>query len=149
MSFAKGTFAQRFSAMGDEAEAKFQEVWTASYERFGWSRPKLKIGSWPPLLRHVPDFATSSELIETIGFGRDGIIKLKLKKVDALLGWNALLPVRVFLWDSSTSRWAATPIGVIYEACLRSPVKSFDDGGDYYAVVAKGLPVEWTSDGQT
>jgi hypothetical protein len=145
MSFSKGTFAQRLGVMGDEAEAKFCEVWQSSFERFGWNRPKLRISTWPPMLRHVPDFATSGELIETCGFGRDGIIKMKLSKLDALLSWNALLPVRIFLWDSHTQRWAAAPVGVILEASLRSEIQSFDDGGDYYAISARELDVDWTS----
>lgn len=144
MNFHSETFAQRFAAMGDEAENKCMEVWPTACQRWGWNRPTVSLVGWPPMIRHVPDFITSNELVEAIGFGRDQTLKLKAVKLQALLSWNALLPVKLFLWDSHNKRWAAAPLSAIYAAALASPVKEFHDGGAYHEIAASSLEVDWS-----
>lgn len=146
------SFAQRFSAMGDEAESVWLEVKPLGpTTRFGFRRPEgIKFGSIPPLFRHAPDFITSLYLVEVMGLGRDGILKsVKVDKYEALKSWNdfskrgLLLGVVLFLWNSSEKQYLILPWTILVDEVQYSkrkhggPLAFSNDGNEYY-------PLEWS-----
>lgn len=144
MAFHKGDFAQRFTAMGDEAEAKFEEYCVdngVGYIRFGLSRPPLKMSMLPARVRYTPDYLTSQAFVEVQGLGRDQIFKLKVEKMNCLYWWNGAHPVRLFLWDSAHQRSTLLELADIQQALHHeeASLQQFHDSGPYFAVPAPVL----------
>ena len=77
------------------------------WERFGWNRPNISMSNMTSEIKHMPDYYTANGyFVEVGGLGRDGIYKLKLDKYEALRFWNKMQPLKLFVWNSSTSEWA-------------------------------------------
>ena len=81
MSFKDGTWAQRFGALGDEAEQVFERVARYGWVRYGLNRPPLQMHRLPARIRYTPDYLMSNKFIEVQGLGRDQKLKLKLDKI--------------------------------------------------------------------
>jgi hypothetical protein len=64
-------------------------------------------------VRASPDYLTSSGFVECKGVGRDGTIKIKVEDYVSLQFWRLLMPVDIFVWDSSQRRWTQAPLGTI------------------------------------
>lgn len=135
-------FSQRFSKMGDEAESVFEEAAPlGQHQRLGWRRPRVSMRRMPETLRHLPDFYTDSgHLVEVVGLGRDGVLKLKLSKWEALKHWNSACPVVLFVWNSSTREWVILGWDQLKRLVTKGRnkgVEAFEnDGNEYY-------PIEW------
>jgi hypothetical protein len=145
VTFSGMTFAHRFQAMGDEAEAAFEAVYPESWVRYGLNRPRIWLGDVPAFVRYTPDYLTARGLVEVQGFGRDQTVKLKAAKRAALLMWHALFDVDVFLWDSHHRRHATVGMGALHLALEEHGAQgAFDDGRNpYTAIRAEELPVTW------
>lgn len=144
-------FAKRFATMGDEAEGVYQDATPlGKTTRFGFRRPKgIKFGALPDPVKHMPDFITTTYLVEVCGLGRDGILKsIKVSKYEALKLWDkiakqlGLLGVCVFVWNSSTRQfivlnWKAIVDEVAYSKRKHGGPLAFEnDGNEYY-------PLDW------
>ena len=151
MSFNEQSFAKRFQTMGDMAENVYAEVKPlGNTTRFGFRRPKgVKFGTFPEGLRHMPDYVTSSYLVEVMGLGRDGILKsMKVSKYEALKEWNkfarriGLLGVVLFIWNSAKKQYMILSWQDIVDEVKYSkrkhdgPLSFQNDGNEYY-------PLEW------
>ena len=139
-------FSQRIHTLGDESESVFKEVAPlGNSEEFGWRRPSVSMARMSPFIRHKPDFYTASgHLVECMGCGRDGIVKLKEVKYDALREWNRHQEVVLWVWNSSTSEWALAPLTVVKKLVARARrndgVKAFpNDGNVYFAIPFRDL----------
>lgn len=136
--------------MGDEAEGVFEKVHPWGFIRYGLDRPPLKVGALSLKLRYTPDYLTGSSLIEVIGCGRDGVIKLKCEKLTALQMWELDHPVQIFFWDSHNEKYAYAPLGDVVRAIYTtSNVQRFNDGKPYWALKVEDLEVEWTPRGKS
>lgn len=113
MQFNERPFADRMSAMGDEAEQAFEAVWPNAYERYGFNRPKPSMKRWSLRVRYTPDFIDASGLIECQGFGRDRLLKIKEEKARALRLWAQDDRLRFFIWDRTKQRWTCVDWQVI------------------------------------
>lgn len=140
-SFHSLDFKGRLAAMGDAAEAAFLEVSDMSVVRFGLDRPPLNMAMIPAFIRHTPDYLASKCLVECVGMGRDGVLKLKVDKYQALLQWDTYHPVQLFVWDSHKKRhW----IGDIQDTFRWDyELGQFHDGPEYYAYPASEI---WPED---
>lgn len=140
-AFKDGSFNQRFAAMGDEAEAKFEEVTEEGHVRFGLNRPPLKMSLLPKRLRNMPDYLLSNSLVEVQGVGRDQIVKIKVEKLRCLEWWNLLHPVELFVWDSSKKRTVRVPLKKIMDLTEgpSAVLDHFHDGPAYFAIPASEL----------
>lgn len=139
-------FSQRFSTMGDEAEGVYQAVTPlGNTTRFGFRRPKgIRFSGIPERLRHMPDFMTSTYLVEVMGLGRDGILKsMKTTKYEALKWWNkvakegGLMGLVIFVWNSHKRQFLLLQWSSIVEEVNYSKrkygIQSFEsDGNTYY-----------------
>jgi hypothetical protein len=95
------------SIAGDLAETAVAKV---SEEQL--NRPVVRFGpartdtgraqqvTWHPLIRYAPDFVQFGRLIECQGTGGDYII-FKKEKLEALITWNAWMPVWFGIYDTS------------------------------------------------
>jgi len=129
--------------MGDEAEYVFETVAPLGrWQRFGHDRTQLYMGKMSSARKHKPDYETAEALVEVVGMGRDGVLKLRTTKWHALRAWNNHIdPCYLFVWNRSVSMWAL----VSYEAtkrlvnqARRGPgVQSFDVDNNTY------FPIEW------
>lgn len=135
------SFSQRFHTLGDESERMFKEVSPlGKVESLGWRRPSVSMALMSPFIRHQPDFyASSGHLVECMGCGRDGIVKLKVVKYDALREWNKHQPTVLWVWNSATKEWLVAPMDSVKRhvqaARRRGDVLAFaNDGNEYFAI---------------
>jgi hypothetical protein len=117
MSFYQQDFGARFSAMGDEAEGVFDATTTDSQAQFGLNRPPVFLGNVAAFIRYMPDRLQHNRLVECMGIGRDGVLKLKLEKLYALMEWDKFHPVHLFVWDSGQRQHTTQTIWEIAKQC--------------------------------
>lgn len=129
--------------MGDIAEQVFEEVRPLGrFERLGWNRPEVPMSRMSPVLRHMPDYYTETgHLVEVMGCGRDGVVKLKVEKWEAMKWWNKSgNEVALFLWNSATNEWSLLDWSQMVTAVRRARaagIQAFaNDGNRYY-------PIQW------
>ena len=143
MSFSGQSWENRFGILGDIAEGVFEEVAPLGTSlRYGFNRPPFSLARTPDFIKHTPDYVTGTgHLVEVMGCGRDGIVKLKLVKWGALRTWNRVTGdndiVVLFLWNSRTSEWSLVQwdeLQQLVTQARRAGVKAFDDGNEYLAI---------------
>jgi hypothetical protein len=141
VSFHEQNFSARFGAMGDEAEARFEETYLKGWVRFGLNRPPLKMSSLPMRLRHMPDYLTSDGFVEVKGIGRDETLKIKVDEYNCMNFWHQLFPMTVFVWSSHRKAIANISLGEV-SALINNgdaQLQKFHDGKAYFAVDADRL----------
>lgn len=136
-------FAQRFGVLGDYAENVYEKVSPLGPTcRHGWRRPSVSMRYMSNELKNKPDYyASTGVLVEVMGLGRDGILKLKLDKYEAMKFWNKVQETALFAWNSSEHMWALIEwkplVGLVQRARNRG-IESFEeDGNEYY-------PIHWS-----
>lgn len=137
----------RFGKMGDQAEDVFEKVKPLGpYIRFGWNRPRgISVVHMPTVLRHKPDFYAAGSLIEVVGLGRDGILKLKVSKYEALKLWRKLLDdgggqdILLFVWNSHKEEYAILSWSeqkkLVQQSRRLRGVQEFNDGNKYFPIL--------------
>ena len=126
--------------MGDEAEQMFEQVNPfGRFQRLGWNRPNVSMGAMSTRLKTMPDYYTAGYLIECMGLGRDGILKLKVVKYDGLKWWSTSgNEVMLFVWNSSTREYAIIDWpqlkGLVRKARADGIEVFPTDGNEYYAI---------------
>ncbi len=143
MSFNEQPWAKRFGEMGDSAEAVYREVLPlGTSEEYGWRRPKTTMRNMSDMVKNMPDFyAGAGYLVEVMGCGRDLTLKLKVKKYEALKGWNKVQPVCLFVWNSSLREWLLIDWAGIKRAVAqgrKNGTQFFHDGPEF-------LPIGWAT----
>ena len=95
------------SIAGDMAEQAVAHICERDLNRpvvrFGPARVptgRAQQTTWHPLVRYAPDFLQFGRFIECQGTGGDYVI-FKKEKLEALITWNALMPVWFGVFDSS------------------------------------------------
>jgi hypothetical protein len=119
-AYYQRSFAERFGAMGDKAEAAFTQV-NPTAHRVGLCRPAFSLRDVDANLRYAPDYMTPDGFVEVMGFSSrgSGTLKLKYEKADALRAWNMLAPVSMFVFDSGGKRYWIAPINDWLAACYK------------------------------
>ena len=139
-SFHKLPFQERYAILGDPAEKVFEAVSPlGTFDRFGWHRPRSSMSKMAPMLRNLPDYyAQSGHLVEVIGCGRDGLLKLKSHKLATLKAWNELQPVMMFFWNSHKGQWTLVELEEVerlyHQVKDTDGLKQFHDGPTYAAI---------------
>lgn len=141
MSFKDGSFSQRFGALGDEAEAVFEEVYPAAWTRYGLNRPSVPMNKLPAYIRYTPDYLTSRGLVEVQGFGTDQTAKFKQDKLAALSQWHLAFRVDFFLWDSYQKRYGWLRLPDLMAVIRQRHAATFPEGKLYFALKADELPI--------
>lgn len=140
MGFKDQAFSQRFYTLGDIAEGKFEEIAPlGAWERLGWNRPQVPMRDMGAFIRNMPDYYSAGYLIECMGLGFDGVLKLKLPKYAALLEWNRHQEVALFVWNSNQGEWRLLYIDTLKRLVAkarRRGVQAFqNDGNEYYPIL--------------
>jgi hypothetical protein len=124
--------------MGDEAESQFERLHNRGFVRYGLDRPPIQMWKLPPLIRYTPDYLCTDGLYEVQGCGQDGLIKLKLEKLDALKRWNTLCPTNLWLWDKANKAYTTISVFDVVGGTKAFRKGQFNDGKDYWEI-----PVRW------
>ena len=142
-------FQARFAVMGDKSEDAFEQ-WASikqiEWERFGFSRPKIKL-FWkiPAILRYTPDYVAMGKkpfFAECKGCGRASYVKIKEANLTELEEWNTKLQLWFFIFDSHLGRVSFTDFHTVYNICKESPVGYFQEGHKYFKLPKKLLTWE-------
>jgi len=133
-SFKDRSFSQRFGAMGDEAEGKFEERHEGKFVRYGLNRPPISMAMLPPMLRYTPDYLTSHGLIEVQGVGKDRKLKLKIDKALSLQQWHQTFKLTFFVWDSTKLDSIYIPWDELYPVLPKMPIEMFPEGKPYWSI---------------
>ena len=148
MSFHGQSFANRFAAMGDEAEQTFEQVHPHKWVRHGLNRPPLHMASLPTRVRYSPDYLTTAGFYECKGAGRDQTLKLKVENLNALHFWNQIFDTHLWVWDSHKRRYGSLTIKQV-QKFIDDPeggvtLDHFHDGKAFFALPLSSIPIEWT-----
>lgn len=145
---------ERYATLGDTAEGIFAEAEPlGSFSRLGWRRPmtaagkRLSMKRMSDNIKHMPDFyVESGYLVEVMGLGKDGILKLKLSKYDGLKWWNKSgNKVALFVWNAHLRMWALISWNELVALVRKGRtmgVEQFKEGTEYYPI-----KWEWIEDG--
>lgn len=136
MAFHEQSFSTRFGAMGDQAEAVFEQVYEGGFERFGLNRPNLHMPSLPERIRHMPDYLTSRGFVECKGIGNDDIIKIKVGEFNCMNFWNEVFPLRIFVWSSKRKKYTIMALTEVRRLIdnKHTTLGYFHDGKAYFAL---------------
>lgn len=139
MGFRDLGFEQRFNKMGDQAEKQFESVWTRGKVRFGLDRPPIQVHKLPARIRHMPDYLTSSCLVEVTGFGRKQELAIKIDKWNVLNFWNQVHPVSIFVYDSYKDRHRILTLEEVRDLVNRPEctLGHFPEGKAYLSIPAE------------
>lgn len=137
-------FAGRYGRLGDESEAKFREL-NPNCEDYGLRRPEINLAKVPAFVRYTPDFLQHNRLIEVMGIGRDGTLKLKFEKLEALKQWEMHFPVDLFVWDSHRERHITMPLPQVHKLCLKDgkPDQFHDGKWAWWLNLVQQFTLEW------
>lgn len=106
MGFHTLPFEKRLELMGDASEQALAAHFPGKVEPFGWNRPNVTMARMAATIRHQPDaYLDTPEggyLVECVGCGRDGKVKFRSDKIEALALWQTIQPVRIWAWRSTT-----------------------------------------------
>lgn len=139
MSFSQRSWTERLGQMGDEAEAEFEHRSKLGAVRTGLKRPPVRVRDLHPYVRQIPDYLTTRGWVEVMGMGEDQILKLKVKKLEALHFWALLMPVSLWVWDSHKRRYVELPLARVDELAVRAKIAFFPEGAPYYELIASDL----------
>ncbi len=133
MSFHQQSWAAREGKLGDEAEGVFFSLHPNSV-KYGLDRPPINLAKVPAFIRYTPDFLMHNRLVEVMGLGRDGLLKLKVDKLVALNRWGNIFPVSLFVWNSHRQVWAMVDLVDVNVAAELSQELQFPEGKPYYSI---------------
>lgn len=134
------TFDKRFGYLGDTAEAAFDRV-CPKHHKLGLNRPPFGMNGMDAVLRYTPDRMTRKGFVEVMAIGHDDTLKLKHEKLDALLLWNRIAPVDLFVYHKPKNLYWQAPIADWSKLLKRAGVESeFDDGKQYIGLHSDNFP---------
>jgi hypothetical protein len=141
VSFHKQSFETRFGAMGDEAEAVFDEMYP-KHHKLGLNRPPFQVAGMDAALRYLPDRMLRDRFVECMGIGRDRLLKPKVEKFEALFRWTWIAPVDLFVYDKTKQMTYMAPLRDWWESCSRHGIAdTFPEGKEYVGLHVDHFPV--------
>jgi hypothetical protein len=143
-TFKDQPWSSRYSKMGDQAEAIFEEVCPRKWARHGLNRPPIQVGALPLKIRYEPDYITSTAFVEVQGFGRGQELQMKVEKYVGLCMWHEELNVELFLFDSSKKRWTIVGLDDVTAVIASSELGVYPEGKPYFKTPIRNLEADWT-----
>ena len=137
---------------GDIAEGAF-EKWAKThnvyFRKYGFDRgfPKyFKINSF---IRATPDFLAVSKdgdpvAIECKGTGQADHVKIKESDMQELLEWQKLIPIYIFVYDSSTNSQVLLSLDDVISLSKDSPSEYYPDNHKKFFKISKKSFGKWT-----
>lgn len=131
--------------MGDKAEAAFLRVNPFAH-RLGLNRPLFSMRDMSATMRYTPDFMLADGVYEVMGCASrgSGSIKPKIEKIVSLMEWNSIMPVFIWVYDSSRDRYWKAPLYSWTQQINEHGVKDAfpDNGKEYHALPIANFPGE-------
>lgn len=139
-AYHKRDFASRFAQMGDAAEGIYDEL-NPRHHKLGLNRPPFSMAQMDPMLRYLPDRMEREAFVEVMGIGRDKTLKLKIEKIAALLMWQVIADVDLFVSSSASGATWRAPIEDWLTACIAyGEVSMFPEGKAFVALHSDHFP---------
>lgn len=150
-AFNQKTWHERKQVLGKPAETAF-EIFARKknirLEPFGM-KEESSLDYWKTklFLRLRPDYLCQqghkSFFVEVKGCGSDAILKFKIESIEALYTWQLLLPVFIFLWDSSRQHYCFILYEELRQKLYQCNIQRFDnDQKPYFALPVSMLQWE-------
>lgn len=141
-AFHEKGWNQRFAVLGDAAEGVFDLVYPKNHP-LGLNRPPFGMGGMDPVLRYTPDRMIRTGVVEVMGCGRDGILKLKHEKLEALKKWAQIMQVDLFVYHQTEEVYYQAPLPKWVRALsAHGTDDAFDDGKTYVALSTVDFPTQ-------
>lgn len=141
--FRNKSWGERYTAMGDQAETAYEadrERRGIAFVRSGLNRPPFKqVWRLPLVERYRPDYMELDRYVEVQGYGQDQRTKLKVEKLEQLGRWANIMPVVLFLFDSTSNSSIEVPLKQIQLLVKGRATKQFPEGKEYYEIHADEL----------
>lgn len=120
-TYRNNTWAEREQTLGDPAEKAF-ERWSdhngLTYARYGLLRPNISMRTLPAEIRYTPDYVTDYGFVEVQGCGKDGLLKFKHDKLEALKWWDKIYPVTLWLWSQPSELNTQCGLMDVLDRCM-------------------------------
>lgn len=143
MSYHTMPYSARANTLGDESEAKYLELHPNS-DRYGFDHTDINLKNVPAFVRYRPDFIQHNRLVECMGFGRDGTLKIKLEKLYVLQQWNSVFHTDMFFWDSSERRHITMHVNDVALACKKNAkLDQFHEGNPAWFLKVDTILPAW------
>lgn len=146
--FHQQSFNSRLATMGDPSEEACDKVYGYRTHKLGLDRKwqngvGLTLSQMTTPMRYTPDRQVIDRNIECMGIGRDKTLKIKQEKIAALIAWQHIGPIDLFVFDQPRGEYYQAPIALWQEAAItHGEVKSFPEGKLYYALDRQHFPSE-------
>lgn len=139
-AFHKQSFNSRMATAGDPAELACDKVYAYRTHKLGLDRVwqngvGLYMAQMTPAMRYTPDRMVIDRFVECMGIGRDGTLKIKHEKIQALDQWANIGPTSLFVFDQTKNTYYEAPISEWVVALVEhAETLSFPEGKLYYAL---------------
>lgn len=128
--------------MGDTAEGIFDRVHPKNHP-LGLNRPPFFMGKMTAAMRYTPDRMDGTRIIECMGIGRDGKLKIKVEKLTALDCWEAIGPTWLFVYHQGQDTYYEAAVADWNRAALTHGLrKQFPEGKEYFELYYKDFPTD-------
>lgn len=143
--FHTQSWTEREKWLGDEAEHVFSQlVGEDNCVKYGLDRPPIHVGKLPEFVRFTPDYLQEHRAVEVVGMGHDGVLKIKVQKLLALMKWNEFMPVYVFIWNGHLKEYTLAPVTDIWRRCHEAgKVVRFHEGNLAWFLPVAALAASW------
>jgi hypothetical protein len=132
LKYSSQPWESRLGTLGDPAETEFEARSKLGFVRIGLKRPPIRVRDLHPYVRQLPDYLTTNGWVEVMGMGEDGILKLKVIKLEALNFWGLLMPLTLWVWDSHKKRYAKVSLERLNDLAVSAKIGFFPEGTPYY-----------------
>lgn len=139
-AFNQQNWKARKAYLGHTSENAFEQYCTKEgilFEHFGQNQESfLDYKVLSVYLRTRPDYicqrGNESFFVEVKGVGRDGILKIKLESIVGIPFWDTLLPVKIFVYDSSRKKCSFFPFSNLKQKLTKNDPQRFDNDSKLY-----------------
>lgn len=143
-TFNQKDWKARKDFLGHTSEQAFEQYCIKEgirFERFGQKHEStLDYNLIDLYIRTRPDYICQHEgkafFVEVKGVGRDGILKIKLENIVSLPYWSTLMPVKVFVYDSSRKKCSLFPFTSLKQKLTRLDPRRFENDSKLYFPVS-------------
>jgi hypothetical protein len=140
LGFSQQNWKERKAYLGHTSENAFEVFCKKegiTFEHFGFkSESLLDYKTIPVYVRTRPDYICQKEnenfFVEVNGVGKDGIIKIKIDAVVGIPFWEMLLPVKIFIYDSTRKKYSLFPFSMLKRKVTMNDPQRFESDRKIY-----------------
>lgn len=142
LTFNQKSWNDRKGYLGHTSENAFEVFCRKegiAFEHFGFKdESSLNYAFIPTYVRTRPDYICQQNaetfFVEVKAVGRDGIIKIKHEGVIGMPFWNMLLPLKLFIYDSTRKKYSFFSFNLLKQKLTKDEPQRFEDNKLYFPV---------------